>query len=425
MGGSPIDAHRPKNSRRVVVTGMAAITPMATGIEQSWSALQRGVSPIKLVTRFDTSRMRTRVGGELADFSATDFMDKRTANRYDRFIVLALAASRMAAEDAKLGRKGPAADRIGVMLGNCLGGATLTEQSFRYMSEGRAGRISPFFIPGIIGSSSPGVVAIALGAKGPSLAVNTACASGSDALGQGLKLIRSGDADAVVAGGSEAPITELLYYGFSAMRATSARNREPEKASRPFDKDRDGFVPAEGAGVLVLEGLESALHRGVPIYAEVAGYGASCDAYHITSPDPQATGAVAAIRAALRDAGIQPAEVDHVNAHGTSTQLNDLVETRALKAVFGARARELPVSSNKSVCGHTIAAAGALEAVFSVLSIRDGVVPPTLNYEVPDPELDLDYVPNRARKEEIATVLSNSFGFGGANACLVFRKWNG
>jgi 3-oxoacyl-[acyl-carrier-protein] synthase II len=424
LGGSHIDAHRLKKIRRVVVTGMAAITPMATGVEQSWSALQRGVSPIKLVTRFDTSHMRTRMGGELADFSATDFMDKRTAKRYDRFIVLALAASRMAAEDAKLGHKGPPPERIGVVMGNCLGGATLMEENFRLVSEGRAGRISPFFIPGIIGSSSPGVVAISLGARGPSLAVNTACASGSDALGQGLRLIRSGDIDAVIAGGSEAPITKLLYHGFSAMHATSARNGEPEKASRPFDRDRDGFVPAEGAAALILEEMGSALRRGATIYAEVAGYGASCDAYHITSPDPHAAGAVSAISAALRDAGTNPALVDHVNAHGTSTQLNDLVETRALKAVFGARARELPVSSNKSVCGHTIAAAGALEAVFSILSIRDGIVPHTLNYEVPDPELDLDYVPNLPRKKLLSTVLSNSFGFGGANACLVFRKWD-
>lgn len=409
--------------KRVVVTGMGAVTPMAVGAEQSWAALCRGESPIRPVSRFDTSRMRTRIAGEIPDFVASDFMDKATGKRFDRSVVLALAASRMAAEDAGLSEAGPQRERIGVVLGNCLAGATLMEENFHLLAQGSERRISPFFIPGIISSSAPGLVAISLGARGPNLAVNSACASGADAVGHGLNLIRGGSADIVIAGGSEAPITALLYHGFSSMKATSARNHEPERASRPFDRERDGFVPAEGAATLVLEEMTSALSRGARIYAEVAGCGASCDAYHITSPDPLGAGAIACMRQALRDAGVAPAKVDYVNAHGTSTHLNDLVETRAIRAVFGEHAATIPVISCKSVTGHTIAAAGALEAVFSILSLRDGIIPPTINYELPDPDCDLDYVPNLPRNKELDVVLSNSFGFGGMSASLVFRRF--
>jgi 3-oxoacyl-[acyl-carrier-protein] synthase II len=375
------------------------------------------------VTRFDTSQMRTGIAGEVHGFDASNFMDTKVAKRYDRFVALALAAGRMAANDAELVGKPPDKRRTGVVIGNCMGGATLIEQSFALVTQGRENRVSPFFIPGTIGSSAPGLVAIALGTQGPTLAVNSACASGADAVGRGLELIRNGTADVVVAGGSEAPITPLVYHGLGAMKVTSARNGEPEKASRPFDRERDGFVPAEAAAVLVLEGMESALRRGVRIYAEVAGFGASCDAHHITSPDPRAEGAVSAMTNAIREAGMEAADVDYVNAHGTSTPLNDLVETKAIKKVFGARASVLPVSSSKSVTGHPIAAAGALEAIFSVLSIRDGIVPPTANYEAKDPECDLDYVPNHAREKEVRTVLSNSFGFGGLNTSLVLTRW--
>jgi 3-oxoacyl-[acyl-carrier-protein] synthase II len=350
-------------------------------------------------------------------------MEKRIAKRFDRFIVLALVASGMAVADAGISRRGPGSQRMGVVIGNCLGGATLMEEGFLLQTQGRAKLLSPFFIPGIIGSSVAGMVAIDLGARGPNLAVNSACASGADAIGYGMGIIRSGAADVVIAGGSEAPLTPLLYAGFTAMRATSERNHEPAKASRPFDKERDGFVPSEGAAFVVLEEFGSALQRGARIYAEVAGFGASCDAYHITAPDPKGKGAADCMVNALEDAGVSPAEIDYINAHGTSTQLNDLSETRALKIVFGKQVQGLPISANKSVTGHTIAAAGALEAIFSILSIRDGIIPPTINSEIPDPELDLDYVSNAPRKKEINKVLSNSFGFGGTNVALVFSKW--
>ncbi len=408
---------------RVVVTGLGAVTPMAVGVERSWAAVCQGKPCVRRVTRFDTSDMRTGIAGEVHGFDASDFMDVKIAKRYDRFVVLAMAASKMAAEDAELVGKPLDKRRVAVVIGNCLGGATLLEQGFERVTKGRENRVSPYFIPGMIGSSAPGLVAIALGTQGPTLAVNSACASGADAVGRGLDLIRNGTVDVVIAGGTEAPITPLVYHGLSAMKATSARNGEPAKASRPFERERDGFVPSEAAAILVLEGMESALRRGVRIYAEVAGFGASCDAHHITSPDPQAEGAVAAMTNALREAGMGADEVDYVNAHGTSTPLNDVVETRAIKKVFGTRAATLPVSSCKSVTGHTIAAAGALEAIFSVLSIRDGVVPPTVNYEVNDPECDLDYVPNHAREKDVRTVLSNSFGFGGMNASLVMTRW--
>jgi 3-oxoacyl-[acyl-carrier-protein] synthase II len=420
----PCDYKKPQRCHgRVVVTGLGAVTPMAIGVEPSWAAVCRGKSGIRRVTRFDASDMRTCIGGEVHGFDAAHFMDSKIAKRYDRFVALALAASRMAADDAELAGKKPDKRRVAVVIGNCLGGSGLMEHGFGLMTNGRENRVSPYFIPGIIGSSAPGLVAIALGTQGPTLSVNSACASGADAIGRGLDLIRNGTADVVIAGGTEAPITPLVYHGLSAMKVTSARNGEPTKASRPFDRERDGFVPAEAAAVLVLEGMESALRRGVRIYAEVAGFGACCDAHHITSPDPRAEGAVMAMTNAIREAGIPAAEVDYVNAHGTSTPLNDVVETKAIKKVFGARAATLPVSSCKSVTGHTIAAAGALEAIFSVLSIRDGIIPPTANYEAQDPECDLDYVPNQAREKEIRTVLSNSFGFGGMNTSLLVTQW--
>jgi len=309
---------------RVLVTGLGAVTPVAVGVEPSWAAVCQGKSGIRRVTRFDASNMRTSIAGEVPGFDASDFMDVKIAKRYDRFVALALAAGRMAADDAELGGKPPDKRRTGVVIGNCLGGATLLEQGFSQVAEGRENRVSPYLIPGTIGSSAPGIVAIALGTQGPTLGVNSACASGADAVGCGLELIRNGTADVVVAGGTEAPITPIIYHGLGAMKVTSARNSEPAKASRPFDRERDGFVPSEAAGILVLEAMESALRRGVRIYAEVAGFGASCDAHHITSPDPRAEGAVTAMTNAIREAGIEAADVDYVNAHGTSTPLNDV-----------------------------------------------------------------------------------------------------
>ena len=410
--------------RRVVVTGMGAITPLAIGTEESWRALLKGQSGIRRITGFDTSDMRTGIAGEVRNFHIADFAEKRFEKRFDRFINFAVAASRLALGGSRIDLSGPDGPRTAVVVGNALGGFLTIEKNFGLIKEGRGKRISPFFIPGMLPSMASGLVAICLGAKGPSMALNAACASGADAVGYGYRLIQNNEADRVLAGGTEASITPLMFYGYASMKATSARNDEPERASRPFDRDRDGFVPSEGAGVLLLEELHAAKKRNAEIYAEVIGYGSSCDAYHITAPDPEADGPVRCIQAALADAGIEPSAVDCINAHGTSTPLNDIAETQAVKTVFKEHSGKTAITSNKSMIGHMIGATGAVEAIFSVLSIRDGIIPPTINYEARDPQCDLDYVPNHARKKDVKIILSNSFGFGGANASLIFKQFD-
>ncbi len=410
--------------RRVVVTGMGAITPLAIGTEESWRALLKGQSGIRRITGFDTSGMRTKIAGEVRDFHIADFADKRFEKRFDRFINFAVAASRMALGDGRIDISGPGGARTAVVVGNALGGFLTIEKNVGLIKEGRGNRISPFFVPGMLPSMASGLVAICLGAKGPSMSLNAACASGADALGYGYRLIQGGEADRVLAGGTEASISPLMFHGYTAMKATSARNDEPERASRPFDRDRDGFVPSEGAGVLLLEEMRAALKRNANIYAEVIGYGSSCDAYHITAPDPKADGPVRCIEKALSDAGIEPCAVDCINAHGTSTPLNDVAETQAVKTVFKERSGKTAITSNKSMIGHMIGATGAVEAIFSVLSIRDGIIPPTINFEASDPQCDLDYVPNHAREKDVKVILSNSFGFGGANASLIFEQFD-
>ncbi len=401
------------------MTGIGALTPLGIGVKESWDALLRGKSGIRRITAFDPSGLRTQIAGEVLDFRPEDFMDRRSAKRFDRSIAFAIAASRMALEDAGL-RVTP---DVGVIIGNSLGGVNTIEENASLMYSGHEKRISAFFIPGMISSMASSLVAIELGMKGPNFVINGACASGALAIGCGYRLVREGALRAMLVGGTEAGICRLMYCGYNSLRGTSTRNHEPERASRPFDRDRDGFVPAEGAGMLLLEGLSDALDRGATIYAELVGFGNSCDAYHFTAPDPEGDGARRCMEAALVDAGLEPSEVDYINAHGTSTPLNDLVETKAIKAVFGKHSYKLMVSSNKSMIGHTVGAAGAIEAIFSVLTLREGMVPPTINYENPDPECDLDYVPQRARKADVRVVLSNSFGFGGINASLVFKKF--
>jgi 3-oxoacyl-[acyl-carrier-protein] synthase II len=417
--------------RSVVVTGLGAVTPLGTSVKGSWSNLCEGRSGIRPITQFDVSRLRTRVAGQVCDFEPTAFMDAKLSERVDRFIQLGVAAARQAVQDARLiidgagtGAPGEAAqpERVGVVMGNVFGGLLQVEQAVQCVGNGGATQLSPFFIPGAIGNMAAGFAAMALGAKGPNITVNQACASGAAAIGLGLRLLRAGEADAVIAGGCEAALARVVYSGYHSLKATTARNDEPERASRPFDRERDGFVPAEGAGALVLEPRDVAERRGATILAELAGYGTTCDAFHPTRPDPSGEGCARCMRLALADAGLAPEDVDHVNAHGTATRLNDVVESRAIHQVFGRAALRVPVTANKSMIGHTIGAAGAIEAVFSVLSLHDGVMPPTANYEYPDPECELDCVSREPRRAEIRAALSNSFAFGGVNVSLVFRK---
>jgi 3-oxoacyl-[acyl-carrier-protein] synthase II len=412
--------------RKVVVTGLGAVTPLSTCVKDSWSKLCESRSGIRPITQFDVSRLRTRLAGQVCDFDPKAFMDARLADRVDRFIQLGVAAARQAVQDAQLTIGGGGAgaaepERVGVVMGNVFGGLLQVEQAVQCVGNGGATQLSPFFIPGAIGNMAAGVAAMALGAKGPNITVNQACASGAAAIGLGLRLLRAGEADAVIAGGCEAALARVVYCGYHSLKATTARNDEPERASRPFDRERDGFVPAEGAGAMVLEPKDLAERRGATILAELAGYGTTCDAFHPTRPDPSAEGCARCMRLALEDAGLDAEAVDLVNAHGTSTRLNDVVEARAIHQVFG-RVRRVPVTANKSMIGHTIGAAGAIEGVFSVLSLRDGVMPPTTNYEYPDPECELDCVAKEPRLGDVRAVLSNSFAFGGVNVSLVFRS---
>jgi 3-oxoacyl-[acyl-carrier-protein] synthase II len=408
--------------RRVVVTGVGLVTPLGVGIDNVWQRILNGESGIAPITRFDTTKHDTKFAGEVKGFNPDAYMSPKEVKRIDLFIQYALAATKIAVEDAALNMSQEIADRVGVVVGTGLGGLPTLEKYHSILLERGPGRISPFFIPMLIANEAPGHVAIQYGMKGPNLSIVTACATGTHSIGDATRIIQYGDADVMVAGGTEANLTPLTVGGFNAMKALSKRNDAPERASRPFEKDRDGFVVAEGAGIVILEELEHALKRGAKIYGEVAGYGYNGDAYHITAPAPDGEGFIRCMRMALKDAGLAPDSVDYINAHGTSTDLNDQTETLAIKEVFKEKAYKIPVSSTKSMVGHLLGAAGAVEAVFSLLAMRDNICPPTINYETPDPACDLDYVPNKARKHDINVALSNSFGFGGTNGTLIFRR---
>ncbi len=410
--------------RRVVVTGMGAVTPVGTGVNRFWNNLINGISGIDRIKSFDPDEfgLNVKIAGEVKDFDPLDFMDKKDASRLSLFIQFAVGAAEEAIEDSGIKDAGYDPLRIGVIIGTGIGGLRDIEREHGVITTKGARRVSPFFIPYGISNMGAGYVAIRHGFKGPNYCVVSACATGNHAIGDAFRLIQNGDADAVIAGGAEASITPLGVAGFAVMRALSTRNDEPQKASRPFDRDRDGFVVGEGAGILVLEEYERAKARGARIYAEIVGYAATDDAFHITAPHECGEGAYECMRLALEDAGINPDEVDYINAHGTSTPLNDTIETQAIKRLFGEHAYRIRISSNKSMIGHLLGAAGAVEAIASIKTIETGIIPPTINLENPDPECDLDYVPNSAVRADVRVVLSNSFGFGGTNACLVFRK---
>ncbi len=409
--------------RRVVVTGLGLVSPLGTGVQSNWEALCAGRSGIGPITKFDVSAFPTQIAGEIKDFRSEDFMDKQQIRRFDIFIHYAMAAARMAMDESGLKIDSSNKHRVGCVTGSGLGGLTMLENSHKILLEKGPRRLSPFFIPGIIANMVPGQIAIEFGVKGPNISIETACASGSHAVGEAFKMIRDGTSDAMITGGAEAVITPLGLGGFCSMRALSTRNHEPEKASRPFDLDRDGFVMGEGAGILILEELNQALERGATIYAEVGGYGLSGDAYHITAPEPDGGGAISCMTMALEDAGLKPENIDYINAHGTSTKLNDISENKAIKDVFGEHAHKLAISSTKSMTGHLLGAAGGVETIYTVLTIKHETIPPTINYETPDPECDLDYVPNEAREAKVRTAMTNSFGFGGTNGCLIFKSY--
>jgi len=407
--------------RRVVVTGMGLVTPLGTGLDNVWDQIVQGKSGIGPITRFDVSRHETKIAGEVKNFNPEDYVPHKEVKKMDLFIHYALGAAQVAINDAKLDMTKEQSDRVGVVVGTGLGGLPTIEKYHQVLMERGPDRITPFFIPMLIANLAPGQIAMQHGIKGPNLCIVTACATGAHCIGDASRIIKYGDADVMVAGGTEANLTPLTVGGFNAMKALSTRNDEPEKASRPFEKNRDGFIVAEGSGIVILEELEHARARGARIYAEVVGYGYNADAYHITAPAPDGEGFARCMRMALHDAQLAPDQIDYINAHGTSTQLNDYTETLAIKEVFGDRAKKIPVSSTKSMTGHLLGAAGAIEAIFSILSIRDQICPPTINYEEPDPQCDLDFVPNTARKQALNITLSNSFGFGGTNATLLFR----
>ncbi len=409
--------------RRVVITGTGLVTPLGTGVEKNWKALCEGRSGVGPLTRFDVSDFPTRIGGEVKDFEPQDFIEKKEVKKMDPFIQYAYASAQMAMQEAGLPITPDNEDLVGVIVGVGIGGLTSIEEYHKIFLKSRLKKVSPFFIPKLIANLAPGQIAIRYGAKGINYTPTSACSSGAHAIGEAFRLIRLGEQEAVIAGGAEAALTPMGLGGFIAMKALSTHNDEPDKASRPFDKRRDGFVMAEGAGIVVLEELELARSHGAKIYAEVVGYGANCDAHHMTAPSPGGDGAVRCMQLALRSAGMQPTDIDYINAHGTSTPYNDATETHAIKRVFGEHAGRLAISSTKSMTGHMLGAAGGVEAVYSALALHHGVLPPTINYEEPDPDCDLDYVTNTARKAPIQAVLSNSFGFGGTNACLAFRKW--
>ena len=408
--------------RRVVVTGLGVVSPLGLDAPSTWDALVRGKSGIGPITKFDATAFSSRIGGEVRGFEPERFLDRKDVKKMDTFIHFAVAASKEALADAGLTLDEGNAERVGVYIGSGIGGLSLLEDQHSDLLQKGPRRISPFFIPGMIVNLAAGQVSILTGAKGPNLAVATACATGNHAIGEAMRLIREDYADAMIAGGTDAGVTPLAVGGFCAMKALSTRNDAPEKASRPFDAERDGFVIGEGAGILVLEERESAMARGARIYAELTGYGMSWDAYHISAPSENGEGAARAMRLALKDGGCDPSEVDYINAHGTSTPVGDRIETLAVKTVFGAHATELVFASTKSMTGHLLGAAGGLESAATSLAVHHGLVPPTINREFPDPECDLDCAPDGARKMRVRAALNNSFGFGGTNASLLFRR---
>lgn len=413
----------PALKRRVVITGMGIVSPLGIGLDDNWQAICQGKSGIGPITKFDTTEYPAKIAGEVKNFDPEQYIDKKDQKKMDVFIQYALAAGSMAIKQSGLIIDESNADRVGVLVGSGLGGLQTIEKYHTLLLQNGPKKVSPFFVPMLIVNLAPGQISIYFGCRGPNSSVVTACATGNHSIGEASRIIQRGDADAMIAGGVESTITPLAVAGFCALKALSTRNNEPEKASRPFEKNRDGFVMAEGAGILVLENLESAKQRGASIFAEVIGFGCNADAYHITAPSPGGEGAARCMQIAIDDADIKPGDIDYINAHGTSTPMNDLSETIAMKTVFKDHVKNLPVSSTKSMTGHLLGAAGGVEAIFSILSIKHGIIPPTINYDEPDPECDLDYVPNVARKKDVRIVMSNSFGFGGTNATLIFKTF--
>ena len=404
---------------------MGIVSPLGIGLENNWAAICQGRSGIGPITKFDTTEYPCKIAGEVKNFDPGAYIDKKDQKKMDIFIQFALAAGTMAIKQSGLVIDESTADRVGVLVGSGLGGLQTIEKYHTMLLESGPKKVSPFFVPMLIVNLAPGQISIYFGCRGPNSSVVTACATGNHSIGEAFRIIQRGDADAMIAGGVESTITPLAVAGFCALKALSTRNDEPQKASRPFEKNRDGFVMAEGAGILVLEDLEKAQQRGATIFAEIVGFGCNADAYHITAPSPNGEGAAKCMQLTLDDAGLKPEDIDYINAHGTSTPMNDLSETMAMKTVFRDHIKNLPVSSTKSMTGHLLGASGGVEAIFSLLAIRDSIIPPTINYEEPDPECDLDYVPNVARKKEVRIVMSNSFGFGGTNATLIFKRFEG
>jgi 3-oxoacyl-[acyl-carrier-protein] synthase II len=411
--------------KRVVITGSGCISPLGNNVDTMWGNLLSGVSGVGLISHYDTSRFKVKIGAQVKDFDAVALFGPRDARRMDRFVQFALAATLQAVKQADLSITDANRDRIGVILGSGIGGMNTLYEQMEVFFERGPDRVSPFLVPMMLPDTAAGMVAIQLGVRGPNMAVVSACASGTNAIGEAAEVIRRGAADTVISGGSEAVIVPIAMAGLGVMNALSTRNEEPERASRPFDKERDGFVMGEGAGILILESLEHAQGRGVPILGEICGYGISNDAYHISAPAENGAGAALCMRCALQDAGFSPLDINYINAHGTSTPLNDKSETQAIKDVFGDYAYKIPVSSTKSMTGHLLGAAGALEGVICMKVLQEGVLPPTINYEIPDPDCDLDYVPNHARQAKVTHIMSNSFGFGGHNATIIMSQLEG
>ncbi|SFS51653.1 beta-ketoacyl-ACP synthase II [Marininema halotolerans] len=410
-------------TKRVVITGMGVISPIGNDLSSFWNNVITGQSGIQTVTRFDVSEYPTKIAGEVNDFDPEVYMDKKDVRRMDRFVQFAVGAAKDALKHADLDLTTMDRDRVGVYIGSGIGGLSTLEEEHRKLMEKGPRRVSPFFIPMMIPNMAAGQVSISLGAKGPNSAAISACATGTNAIGDAAKIVERGEADVMIAGGTEATITPMAFAGFCSAKAMSTHNEEPQKASRPFDKERDGFVMGEGAGVLILENLDHALARGATIYAEVVGYGMTGDAHHLTSPAPEGEGAARSMKRALMSAGLAPEDIGYINAHGTSTGPNDKFETMAIKTTFGEHAYKLAVSSTKSMHGHMLGAAGGVEAIITALALKEGILPPTINYEHPDPECDLDYVPNEARKVQVRAALSNSLGFGGHNATIVLKSY--
>jgi len=411
-------------NRRVVVTGVGLVSPIGIGVKETWQALCAGKSGVGTITRFDASKYQTQIAAEVKNFNAQDFLPLKEAKRTELFIAYAIAAARMAIEDSGLVIDSTNSDRVGVITGCGLGGLGILETTCNTLHTRGPRRVSPFFIPMMIGNMAPGMISIHFGAKGPNASLATACAAGAHAVGDSYKIISNGTADAMITGGVEAVVNPTCIAGFNSMKALSTRNDEPERASRPFERNRDGFVVGEGSGMLIIEALDHALERGAKIYAEITGYGMSGDGYHMTAPPPDGNGAVRCMQAALEDAGLEPGTIDYINAHGTSTPLNDFSETLAIKEVFNDHAYKLAISSTKSMTGHLLGGAGGIETVFTALSINDQLLPPTINYELSDVDCDLDYVPNVKRKAKVKHAMTNSFGFGGTNASLILSKYS-